>query len=98
MALISLTLDTVSKELKATIDGIEVPNVAYFSASTWKDYDDSSKNRVSCNIELSPVESADGDLRVNTSINAYASIKEIKLSKHISQKAANESAQKWLGK
>lgn len=105
MAKIVITVDTDTKELSATIDGVQVPEIMYVSASKYQDYDESDKSRVSCNLELKPSESEDGALRINTCINAYANKNpdiNIELSTHklryVSQAMLNASVCKWLGK
>ena len=98
MAKIIITADTDTKELSATIDGVQVPEIAYVNVSKYQDYDNSEKSRISCNLELKPVESEDKTLRVNTCITAYAKHADINITKHISQEMANASVKKWLGK
>lgn len=105
MAKIVITLDTESKELSATIDGAQVPELIYACANKYSDYDNPARTRVGCTLELKPQQTDDGVVRVNTCINAYANIKDVKveLSSHvlrgdIPQEILNASAQKWLGK
>lgn len=97
MALINLILDTDTKELKVLIDGAEIPDIAYFNASRWCDYDNPTKHKVSCSIELVPAISEDGSLRVNTNLLAYANA-DITIKDNIPQKELNRSVEKWLSK
>lgn len=97
MAKIVITVDTDTKELSATIDGAQVPELMYACANKYSDYDNPARTRVGVTLELKPQQTEDGIVRVNTCISAYAKQSDINITKHISQEMANASVKKWLG-